>query len=112
VNADGTSDEKTEDAMTRITLFAPEILLVGFGHPKQERWIANNLHQFPSVKIVVGVGGTFDVWAGRIFRAPKWLRALGLEWLWRLMQEPKRFRRIWNAVIVFPYAWLVSYFHS
>jgi N-acetylglucosaminyldiphosphoundecaprenol N-acetyl-beta-D-mannosaminyltransferase len=54
------------------------------------------------MRLAMGVGGAFDFLTGRIPRAPKAIRTLGLEWLWRLYQQPKRFRRIWNAVIVFP----------
>jgi N-acetylglucosaminyldiphosphoundecaprenol N-acetyl-beta-D-mannosaminyltransferase len=106
INADGTDDVAGEEARNRLTFFAPDILLVAFGHPKQERWIARYLADFPSVKIAVGVGGTFDVWAGKMKRAPHVLRTIGLEWMWRLVHEPKRIIRILNAVIVFPFFFL------
>lgn len=102
VDADGKSDESGEEAKLRLTMFAPDLLLVAFGHPKQERWIANNLASLPSVKTVVGVGGTFDFWSGNVKRAPAFLRRMGLEWLWRLIHEPRRLGRILRAVIVFP----------
>jgi len=79
-----------------------EIVFVNFGAPQQEKFIFENREKFPSAKILVGVGGTFDFLTGRIRRAPGFLRAIGLEWLWRMIQEPKRFKRIWNAVVVFP----------
>jgi N-acetylglucosaminyldiphosphoundecaprenol N-acetyl-beta-D-mannosaminyltransferase len=79
-----------------------EIVFVNFGAPKQEKFIFENREKFSNAKILVGVGGTFDFLTGRIRRAPGFLRAIGLEWLWRMIQEPKRFRRIWNAVVVFP----------
>lgn len=79
-----------------------EIIFVNFGAPEQEKFIFENRQEFPKAKILVGVGGTFDFLAGRIRRAPLFMRAIGLEWLWRLFQEPKRFRRIWNAVVIFP----------
>lgn len=79
-----------------------EIVFVNFGAPQQEKFIFENREKFPNAKILVGVGGTFDFLTGRIRRAPIFLQGLGLEWLWRMIQEPKRFRRIWNAVIVFP----------
>ncbi len=87
----------------KIQAVAPDILFVGFGHGKQEEWINQNLEKFPSVKIAMGVGGSFDFLAGTAKRAPKILRTIGFEWLWRLIQEPKRFKRIWTAVIVFPF---------
>jgi len=69
-----------------------DILFVAFGPPKQEKWIARNLKKIP-VKIAMGVGGAFDFISGEIPRAPKWIRALGLEWLFRLIVEPWRIRR-------------------
>lgn len=80
---------------------APAILFVAFGHGKQEKWIAAYLHTFPSVKIGMGVGGAFDVFSGMLPRAPRWMRATGFEWLWRLLVQPRRIRRIWNAVVIF-----------
>jgi N-acetylglucosaminyldiphosphoundecaprenol N-acetyl-beta-D-mannosaminyltransferase len=79
-----------------------EIVFVNFGAPDQEKFIFENREKFPKAKILVGIGGTFDFLTGKIRRAPGAWRALGLEWLWRLIQEPKRFRRIIDAVIVFP----------
>lgn len=84
---------------------APDILLVAMGHGKQEKWIVAHLHELPSVKIAMGVGGAFDFIAGRVKRAPRLLRVLGLEWLWRLVRQPRRLPRIFRAVVVFP--WLV-----
>ena len=106
VSPEGSDDESGEEARHRLTLFAPQVLFVAFGHPKQERWIARYLADFPTVKVVIGVGGTFDFWAGTARRAPKLLRSVGLEWLWRLMTEPRRIGRIWNAVVVFPLLFL------
>lgn len=82
---------------------APDILFVAFGHIKQEKWIYGFLEQLPSVKIAMGVGGSFDFIAGKVKRAPKFLRSIGLEWLWRLMKEPRRIKRIWKATVVFLY---------
>jgi bacterial polymer biosynthesis proteins, WecB/TagA/CpsF family len=108
VSRDGEDDERGEEARHRLTLFAPEILLVGFGHPKQERWIARYLADFPRVKIVIGVGGALDYWAGTVRRAPRLVRRLGLEWLWRLIRQPWRISRILRAVVVFPVLALFS----
>lgn len=85
-----------------------EIVFVNFGAPQQEEFIFENREKFPNAKILVGVGGTFDFLTGKIARAPGFLRALGLEWLWRLIMQPKRFKRIWNAVVVFPMVALFS----
>lgn len=78
-----------------------EIVFVNFGAPEQEKFIFENRAKFPNAKILVGVGGSFDFFTGKTSRAPRFFQALGLEWSWRLVQEPKRFRRIWNAVVVF-----------
>ncbi|MBI5152463.1 WecB/TagA/CpsF family glycosyltransferase [Candidatus Peregrinibacteria bacterium] len=79
-----------------------DVLFVAFGAPKQEKWIHENLSRLPNIKIAIGVGGAFDFLAGKLHRAPSFMRKIGLEWLVRLFQEPKRIRRIFNAVIKFP----------
>ncbi|HCW32311.1 MAG: WecB/TagA/CpsF family glycosyl transferase, N-acetylglucosaminyldiphosphoundecaprenol [Candidatus Peregrinibacteria bacterium GW2011_GWF2_39_17] len=78
------------------------LLFVAFGAPKQEEWIARNLKKMPLIKVAFGVGGAFDFVAGISQRAPLWIQKLGLEWAWRLSQEPRRIKRIWNATIKFP----------
>src|SRR3989338_7933969 len=84
-------------------IFKADILFVALGAPKQEVWIYDNLPKLQNIKIAVGVGGAFDFISGKIPRAPKLLREIGLEWMWRLMMEPrKRFWRVFNAVIIFP----------
>ncbi len=92
----------SKDLIARINAVRPSVVFAAFGHTKQEVWLHEYLVQMPSVKIAIGVGGTFDFWSGVARRAPKFMRMLGLEWLWRLMLEPKRWKRIWNAVVVFP----------
>jgi N-acetylglucosaminyldiphosphoundecaprenol N-acetyl-beta-D-mannosaminyltransferase len=79
------------------------VVLVAFGHGRQEKWCRDNLPDLPEVRLAMGIGGTFDFLAGEIKRAPLAFRRLHLEWLWRLIQEPRRWRRIWTAVVVFPY---------
>ncbi|MCS6814511.1 MAG: WecB/TagA/CpsF family glycosyltransferase [Cyanobacteria bacterium] len=71
----------------------PQIILVGLGVPRQEFWIAENRHLCPN-SIWIGVGGSFDIWAGQKSRAPLWLRNNHLEWIYRLYQEPWRWRRM------------------
>jgi N-acetylglucosaminyldiphosphoundecaprenol N-acetyl-beta-D-mannosaminyltransferase len=88
--------------LERINEAEPDILLVAFGAPKQELFISRFKEEL-SVPVMIGVGGTFDFLAGTARRAPKWMQNLGLEWLWRLVTNPKRYKRIWNAVVVFPY---------
>lgn len=96
-----------EDAalVERIAAAKPDILLVALGHGKQERWIRDHLPKLPTVKIAMGIGGTLDFLAGRVWRAPLILRRLHLEWLWRLVIEPWRFFRVFEATAVF--LWMV-----
>jgi len=77
------------------------VLLVAFGHGKQEKWIWQFKKQLPTVRLFMGVGGTFDFLAGRVRRAPKFIQKIGLEWLWRLFRQPWRARRVWTATVVF-----------
>ena len=69
-----------------------DILFVAFGAPKQEIWVNKHLNDLP-IKVAMGVGGSFDYFAGLIPRAPKWIQNLGFEWLYRLIQQPWRIRR-------------------
>lgn len=92
-------EEKIKDLINDTN---PDILFVAYGAPAQEKWIARNLHKMPTIQVAIGVGGTFDYISDTIKRAPPFLQNLGLEWLYRLIKEPKRWKRIWNAVVVFP----------
>lgn len=75
------------------SLFPPvDILFIAFGFPKQEEWIATHLAHLP-VHVAMGVGGAFDYISGEVRRAPFFLRAVGLEWLYRLVRQPKRLKR-------------------
>lgn len=80
-----------------------DILFVAFGAPKQEEWIHANLDKLP-VKAAMGVGGAFDYISGRVVRAPFMIRAIGFEWLFRLVREPWRWRR---QLALFEFIWLV-----
>ena len=97
VTAEGESDE----IVKQINATNADVLFVGLGAPKQDLWIAKNLPGL-EVKVALGIGGTLDFAAGKIKRAPSWLRRLGLEWLYRFIQEPRRFKRIWRATVIFP----------
>jgi N-acetylglucosaminyldiphosphoundecaprenol N-acetyl-beta-D-mannosaminyltransferase len=87
----------------RILAAKPDILLVAYGAPAQDIWIARNQPQL-DVPVAIGVGGTFDYVSGQVLRAPMWMRRLGLEWLFRLIRQPWRWKRIWTAVVRFPVA--------
>jgi N-acetylglucosaminyldiphosphoundecaprenol N-acetyl-beta-D-mannosaminyltransferase len=104
------SPRETKKIRQLINHTHPNILFVAWGAPKQDIWIAENLKKFHSPLVAIGVGGTFDFIAGVRARAPKWMQRLGLEWLYRLFQEPKRFGRIWTAVVRFPMAVFFSKF--
>lgn len=81
-----------EAALAGINDFAPDILLVAYGMKKQEEWIEANLKKIKA-KVVMGVGRSFDYYSGDLKRAPKAVRRMGLEWLYSLIKEPKRWRR-------------------
>lgn len=82
-----------------------QILFVGLGCPKQENWMSAHREKFPA--IMLGVGAAFDFYAGRIKESPEWMGKLGLEWLYRLMQEPKR---LWKRYLILNprFMWLAA----
>lgn len=94
----------SRDAIGSINGSGASVLFVAFGAPKQDVWIATYLYQMANVRIAIGVGGTFDFLAKRIRRAPFIFRSIGMEWLWRLLLQPSRYRRIFTAVFRFPLA--------
>lgn len=94
--------EEEMELVKRINKTKPEIIFVAFGAPKQEKWINENMAKISSLRLAMGVGGTFDYIAGKTKRAPKIWRSMGLEWLWRVILQPFRIFRIVKAVIYFP----------
>lgn len=101
-NAKG--EDHDEEICKRIVGSRTDVLLVALGAPKQDLWIARNAAHLSGVRIAVGVGGAFDYLAGVVPYAPKWVRSIGLEWTYRLMTQPYRWRRMMTAVIIFPIA--------
>lgn len=97
--------EENAKILERINLAHPDILFVALGAPKQEKWIRRNLEKMPSVRVAMGVGGSFDVICGKIRRAPRFWQSHGLEWLWRLLMQPRRLGRICNATLRL--SWLI-----
>ena len=100
------TEEENRLVVEQINEAAPDFLWIGLGAPKQECWMAE--HQGKIKGFMVGVGAAFDYFAGNINRAPVWMQKSNLEWLYRLLQDPRRlFRRylytntkfIWNAMI-------------
>jgi len=81
------------ESASRVAAAAPDVVLVAYGMPKQERWIARHLAELPSVRLAIGVGGVFDQLAGVQRVPPAFVHRVGLEWLWRLLNEPSRWRR-------------------
>ncbi|GMQ60190.1 WecB/TagA/CpsF family glycosyltransferase [Vallitalea sediminicola] len=91
---DGYFDEKEEQKiMDTINSLQPDLLLVGLGAPKQEKWISKNINNL-NVKVALGVGGSFDGMAGIVKRAPEIYQKLGLEWFYRLIKQPTRIKRM------------------
>lgn len=89
--------EQTEmDIIEKINQFRPDVLWVGMTAPKQERWVAKNRSRI-NVPVIGSVGAVFDFYAGTHKRAPEWVCAMGFEWLFRLVREP---RRMWRRSIV------------
>ena len=90
-DADGRA-ERPEELVAQIRAFAPQLLFVSLGCPKQELWIAANLDKL-DVPMAVGVGCVLDVVSGQMGRAPRWMQVAGLESLYQLLTEPKRYAR-------------------
>jgi N-acetylglucosaminyldiphosphoundecaprenol N-acetyl-beta-D-mannosaminyltransferase len=90
--------EKSGEEDRRVTAYVracrPDILFVCLGFPMQERWIEEHLRLLDGVRVVAGLGGSLDVWSGRLQRAPKPVSRMGLEWAWRMLKEPKRLKNL------------------
>lgn len=97
------SEEENEKMIEMINTAKPNVLWVSLTAPKQDIWIYEHLHRL-NVNIAIGIGGAFEVSAGLIPRAPKWMQRNGLEWFFRFLQEPRRmFRRYFiDAPVFFP----------
>lgn len=87
------ADTEAEAILAMVNASGADVLLVAYGAPKQDLWIAQHRDQL-QVKVAMGVGGSFDFIAGVIPRAPRWMRRLGIEWLFRLLRQPSRWRRM------------------
>ena len=100
------TEEENHLVVGRINETHPDFVWIGLGAPKQERWMAE--HQGKIKGFMVGVGAGFDYYAGNIKRAPEWMQKANLEWMYRLLQDPKRLlgrywhtntKFIWNAMV-------------
>jgi N-acetylglucosaminyldiphosphoundecaprenol N-acetyl-beta-D-mannosaminyltransferase len=87
------SSAEEDNLVTELKSLAPNFLFVGLGSPKQEELIARIIGQLPGT-VAMGVGGSFDVLSGQISRAPGWMQQAGLEWFYRLVKEPWRWKRM------------------
>lgn len=86
-----------------IKIKQPHLLFVAMGAPKQEKWIASHRREI-GVPVSIGIGGSLDVWAGQVDRAPRWMQERGLEWLYRIIKQPSRLRR---AAAIPQFVWSV-----
>jgi exopolysaccharide biosynthesis WecB/TagA/CpsF family protein len=93
-----------DEIVARLQAARPDMVLVAYGAPRQDKWIARNMYRLPA-PVLIGVGGAFDFISGATRRAPPWVQRMGLEWLHRFFHQPWRWRRMWNAVPRF--LWLV-----
>jgi N-acetylglucosaminyldiphosphoundecaprenol N-acetyl-beta-D-mannosaminyltransferase len=98
--------EDEADIAARIRSSTADILLVAYGAPKQDKWIARNIER-TGVAVALGIGGSLDFIVGTQKRAPRWMQRAGIEWLYRLVREPWRWRRqlalprfVWQVLIV------------
>ncbi|HEX7588440.1 MAG TPA: WecB/TagA/CpsF family glycosyltransferase, partial [Anaerolineae bacterium] len=104
-HAGSPAPEEENEIVARIRGSNARILLVAYGPPKQELWIARNAPRLQGVSVAMGVGGTFDTLAGIVPRAPAWMQRAGFEWTYRLLREPRRIKR----QMAIPYfMWLVA----
>lgn len=88
--------QETAGLMTQVAHARPDVFWVGLGSPKQERFMAEHLDRL-DCKLMVGVGAAFDFHSGMVREAPRWLHSTGLQWLHRLLQEP---RRLWRRYLI------------
>ncbi|MGD9099537.1 MAG: WecB/TagA/CpsF family glycosyltransferase [Anaerolineae bacterium] len=95
--------EEEDEIVGWVRAARPDVLLVAYGAPKQDLWIARNQARI-GVPVAMGVGGSFDYIAGAVQRAPRWMQRAGLEWLYRLVKEPWRLRR---QMAIPHFMWLV-----
>jgi N-acetylglucosaminyldiphosphoundecaprenol N-acetyl-beta-D-mannosaminyltransferase len=95
VDSDGSADS-SEHTLERLRAASPDLVLVAFGAPKQELWI-DRFSDRIGPAVAIGVGGSLDFITGKVKRAPAWMSRAGLEWLYRLLQEP---RRMWRRYLV------------
>jgi len=92
------SAEEDEATVDKINAARPDLVWVGLGTPKQERWMAAHLGRV-GAPVMIGVGAAFDLLSGRKPQAPRWMQGIGMEWFFRLATEP---RRLWPRYRQYP----------
>jgi N-acetylglucosaminyldiphosphoundecaprenol N-acetyl-beta-D-mannosaminyltransferase len=95
---------KDEEVLPLLQSAKPDILFAGLGFPKQEQWLSKHLEAL-QIPVGIGVGGSFDVLSGNLKRAPAFFLRLNLEWLFRFLQEPRRFKRILSIPLFMLLIW-------
>jgi exopolysaccharide biosynthesis WecB/TagA/CpsF family protein len=98
-------DKETDEAIEMINASGATCLIIGLGAPKQEIWINRHRSRMPGVKVYMGVGATIDYEAEAVRRAPSWMTRNGLEWVYRMATEPRRYWRRYTRTLEF--FWLV-----
>lgn len=93
IHGGSASPDDADTILAAIRQAKPDLLCVAFGSPAQELWIAEHREEL-DVPVAIGVGGALDFIAGALQRAPRWMRAVGLEWLYRLLRQPWRWKRM------------------
>ena len=91
--------EDEDDVVDKIRQSQAEFLCVAMGSPKQEKFVHRNRYRLGNVVCAIGVGGSLDVWAGISKRAPEFYQRHGMEWLYRLVKEPARLKRVWKLPV-------------
>ncbi|ELR97489.1 WecB/TagA/CpsF family glycosyltransferase [Gloeocapsa sp. PCC 73106] len=91
------SESECEEIIRKINQSEANVLVMGVGAPKQEKWIMDYRERLPKVKVFLAIGATIDFEAGFKPRSPKWMSNVGLEWLYRLLSEPKR---LWKRYLI------------
>lgn len=108
--------EKNEEAsmtIAKINSVEPDYLLVAYGSPWQDLWIEEN-RPYLRVRVAMGVGGALDEWAGTVKVSPRWIDQIGMKWLWRVVHEPWRWRRVvrvlhFGLIVVWQRSWELIY---
>lgn len=95
--------EEEPAVVAQIAAAHPDVVLIGMGMPRQEQWAWRHKDAL-GAPVLIGVGGSFDVYGGVVRRAPRWLQRIGGEWLWRLLQDPRKIKKVRNLP---RFAWLV-----